>query len=90
MSRTGVKHIKYTEKNTASHGKANTYVVKVGYPSEVLFVLCTDEDDLVQYILCWQGVYSVLADTHRLVQVGQHCGVTVHLTVLSTQQSRGT
>ena len=36
-----VKHIvKYTEKNTASHSKANTYVVIDGYPSKVLVVLC--------------------------------------------------
>ena len=39
--------------NTASHSKANNpYVVIDDYPSEVLIVLCKDEDGLLQYIYC--------------------------------------
>ena len=37
--------------NTGYHSKANNpYVVIDDYPSEVLVVLCEDEDGLLQYI----------------------------------------
>ena len=65
-------------------GKENTIFVLDVIPLRSCLFCVLDGDDLLHYILCWQGICSVLADTHRLVQVGQLCGVTVYVTVLST------